>query len=271
MSAEEKGLSEALAQAGVDLAQLAEDTVVVDSVEIGEKHVSDVEKLASQYGWKPEGERTAEDFIAFALEKLPKRGKELEQMRNTIEQLKNHMTKQEEAAYQRALADLQNQRIEAIRQGDPELVAEIEQRQQQLKPNIELPEVSAFKERHGEWINSPKFEHRQMKQWLEEQDRVLANYNLTPAQHMEELEDSLHKKFPDYFKEGVTKEVVSKSNTVESGNLNNLTTEVTHKNKKYSFNDLNDAQKQAARLFEQMKVMKVDDYIKDLVKSGELK
>jgi hypothetical protein len=63
---------------------------------------------------------------------------------------------------------------------------------------------------------------------------------------------------------------VRKSPAVESGSSSGVVTErVT--SKKYNFNNLSYEQKQAARDFERMGVMKVDDYIKSLVELGELK
>jgi predicted nucleic acid-binding Zn-ribbon protein len=102
--------------------------------------VNAVDALASEYGWKPEGKKSAADYIKFALEKLPERGEalsaqsktieakesELSMMKATLEELSGHMKKQKEVAYNEAMAAFKEQKRQAILNGDVDAVDALE-------------------------------------------------------------------------------------------------------------------------------------------------
>lgn len=225
-----------------------------------------VEQLAAQYGWVPTGERSAEEFVKYALEQHPARGKELKQLHRTIEELKVHMQGQEKKAYERAMRDLQTRRQQAIAQGDVDMVNALDQEKEQLAPppsDLPHPAIVDFTERYAKYLNGVSYEEMQVADFIQKRDRELARFNLAPDEHMQKLEDHVIKQFPEYF--GQSKNAPS----VESGYGDGVSNVKTKK--KFSFADLNPEQKQCARDFERMGVMKIDEYISDLVKSGDLK
>lgn len=240
--------------------------------------LSDFEKEQVKKGWNPEGPKSAEEWANTEplYEELKKRGKQLKSMQRTIEELKEHMQKQDQIAYEKALRDIEAQRKEAIRNGDVDLVEHLDEQKQQMNVPQQQPQqpeqhpaIKEFAERHASWLNDVSYEAIQMQQWLLERDKLLASKNLPPEKHVEVIEDHLKKQFPNYFCDNI-KESVDTVDTITS-DMNSHVASPAHKNKKYTFSHLNDTQKRVARDFERMKIMSVDEYIKQLVNTGELK
>lgn len=230
-----------------------------------EKVLSGIEKLAADHGWNPEGEKTADEYIAFALENLPERGKQLKRMQKTMDSLIEHNKKQEQAAYERAKRELEEQRIEAIQRGDVATVHNIEREAQKLQPVQEThAAVVDFQERNSEWLQGTSAEDRKMQAFAFGMDNILMTEHLSPEDHMSRLEDMIKEQFPDYF--GISAKVRS---PVESGVGSNVSKNKSKKN--YTYNDLTEQQRKIAEEFEFYKIMTKEEYIKDLLKSGELK
>ena len=233
--------------------------------------LNDFEQDQKAKGWNPDGPKSAEEWARAKplYDELKTRGKELKQLRRTVDELKEHMQKQEKVAYEKALKDLQAQRVEAIQSGDVERVQEIDKAQADLpQVNDTPPAVIDFQERHNEWLTSPSFEHMQMREWVTKRDNELAQYNLSPEEHMKTLEEHLHKQFPDKFGEA-NPNPEQHIPAVESGSGDNVAAK--RGKKTFRFRDLDTYQKQAAKDFERLGVMAVEDYIKQLVDAGELK
>lgn len=231
-----------------------------------EKVLNPIEKIATDYGWKPEGKRTAEDFIKYALEKFPERGealtaqnKELFKMKAMLNELASHVNKQKELAYQ----DLVHKREQAELEGDTRTVEALKVQEQQMQPKPAA--VQEFEYRHADWLNSPQYEHVKMKRWLLEEDRVLGQYNLSPEQHMQRLEEHLHKEFPEFFGAQIEAPIAAVesegSNVVKSGSSK----------KRHTFSDLSDVQKSVAKYLKDSGTMTIEKYIDQLVKQGDLK
>lgn len=236
------------------------------------KELSDFEKEQMQKGWNPEGPKSASEWAQNEplYEELKKRGKQLKSMQRTIDELKEHMQKQERVAYEKALKELEAQRRDAIRAGDVDLVEQIDEQRQQISPQHQQqqeqhPAIKEFAERHSSWLNDVSYEAVQMQQWLLERDRLLASKNLPPEEHIKIVEEHLKKQFPSYFNDKI-EDILPITPDMGSNVASSST-----RNKKYTFSSLNDAQKQVARDFERMKIMTVDQYIKQLVDAGDLK
>lgn len=240
--------------------------------------LSSTEKLAVKHGWNPNGKKSAEDYIEFALEKFPKRGEaltiqnkkleakdgELSEMRQMLNELASHIDKQKQHAYQQAVADVDKQRQQALAAGDIAKVEKLEAHKAALKPSPAV--VEEFERNHRDWLNSPDYEHRQMKKWVLEEDRELAQYKLTPEQHIKQLETNLKKQFPSYFGE----EEVQKHSAVDSDDGSHVSKSGKVK-KTYSLSDLNPVQQSMAAYLKKTGVMKETDYIKQLIENGDLK
>lgn len=232
-----------------------------------------IEELAAEYGWNAEGEKSAEEYVKVALEKFPDQSKKIKQLFRSIDELKTHMTKSEEKAYERAKADLDAQRKDAIRQGDVDEVERLDKEREQLLPQPvqssepQIPQaILDFEERNKEWIDGTSFEDLKMQQWVEDHGKVLGRKKLPIDEHMNLLEEHLKKEFAHRFETEENTEVKSPV----SQSRQNVTGASKSKNSKITFNDLGPEQKKIARDFEQLGIMSVEQYIKDLVANGEL-
>jgi hypothetical protein len=86
--------------------------------------VSDIEKKALELGWRPKSEfHGAEDEFIDAKEfvrrqplfdKIEAQSRQLKTVTRTLNELKEHYTKVNEAAYNRAISELREQRKEAL-------------------------------------------------------------------------------------------------------------------------------------------------------------
>lgn len=234
---------------------------------------SSIETLAAQYGWSPDGEKSAEEFIKVAMDKFPDQSKKIKQLFRTVEEMKTHMSKAEKAAYERAKTELDAQRRQAIQQGDVDLVEELDRAREALPAQMEEPlhpAIADFEERHKSWLEGTSYEEMKMQQWIQDHGAILGKKRLPVDEHMAVLEDHLKKEFPNYFKADDADDDEDVVAPVAAARESS-TAKPASKNKKYSFNDLSAAQKQIARDFEAVGFMKIDDYIKNLIAHGELK
>lgn len=243
------------------------DEIEVDISNIQEVSKEDlsspIEELARSHGWNPEGEKSADEFIAFALDNLPERGKQLKRMQKTMDALVQHNRNQEQIAYERALKELTEQKAQAISRGDAVAVMNIEQQANELKPVIEPSlAVEEFQERNSTWLFGTSEEDKQMQAYTFGMDSVLMREKLDPDEHMERLEKAVREHFPEKFG-------IKPRSPVESSEGSNVSNR-PHK-KTFSVSDLSAQQRQIAEEFEFYKIMTKEQYVKDLVKSGELK
>ncbi len=263
-----------------------QDFLKADGIEIAseskpsqETSGNPIEQMALTYGWKPEGKKSAEEYIKYALDNFPERGEalskqakaienkdnELDKMKSVLDELSSHMKKQKDVAYQQALADIQSQRKQAIALGDENLVNHLDQAKANLQqdPN-RLKPVEEFRQRHGDWLNDTSFEAIEMQEWVLERDDYLAKKGLPPDQHMDLLEKHLYAKFPSYFnKDGHTNAVDSMQNSNVAGSGG--------RKKNFTLNDLTNEQRDVAQYLEKSGHLKIADYIKQLVDNGDLK
>lgn len=131
------------------------DNVVEKDIPPQEDSIEDVEK-ASKLGWKPKEEwhgsetewRSASEFLrrgeeigafmkrdlqALRSQNMTLQG-QLQEMRQTMEEFREFSAKAESRAYEKALKDLKAERRSALREGDHERVAELEEQLEELQP-----------------------------------------------------------------------------------------------------------------------------------------
>lgn len=238
---------------------------------------SETEKEAMAIGWKPDaGPKSAEEFLRAAplYNRIKKDGKKIEELEKTLHELKSLISKQNEMSYKKALKELQVQKRDAISLGDIDAVTnidnEIRSHEAALRehstpaaPPI-TPEVEAFAERHKSWLHGTSYEAHQMREFAHQRDQELTRYNMTPEEHLKVIENELKERFKNHF---VSNEVPSAA-VVES---DSAPVRSAPAKSKFSFKDLNAAQKQVAKYFSARGVMTTEDYIKQLVELGELK
>ena len=101
-----------------------------------EPEYTEAEQQALAQGWVPKDQytgsgkwRDAEEFLdrgeLFA--KIDEQNRKLRNTESTLEELKKHYRKVAETEYKRALADLKNQKKEALNEGNADLVIEIDE------------------------------------------------------------------------------------------------------------------------------------------------
>lgn len=242
------------------------------SEELVDEHMEkpqNIEELAAEYGWKAEGEKSAEEFVKVAMDKFPEQSKKIKQLFRAVDELKIHMSKTEKLAYDRAKKEIDDQRKQAIHNGDIDLVEKLDQAKSDLVPIMEKtdvhPSIVEFEERNAGWLTGTSYEELKMQQWVEAHGAILGRKRLPVDEHMLLLEDHIKKEFPDYFNDNEDiKSPVSSSRE-------NISNKSLKKGKNPTFNDLSQEQKKIARDFEDLGIMSIDNYIKDLVKHGELK
>ena len=160
----------------VDISNIHQEDEVLTKEDLTEPPI---EALARSHGWNPEGEKTADEFIAFALENLPERGKQLKRMQKTMDALVQHNRNQEQLAYDRAVKDLTEQKAQAISRGDAAAVMQIEQQANELQPTITPePAVEEFQERNSAWLFGTSEEDKQMQAYTFGMDSVLMREKL---------------------------------------------------------------------------------------------
>ncbi len=252
---------------------LSKDIEDFKDAHVETKDVSDpYEDLASSYGFKKGGERSAKEYIEYALKKLPKQKSEIDKLKIVLDELVAHNKKQDELALQKARTELEQNRLEAISRGNVEEVTKIEKKQSELSTQKqEVPsEVLAFKEKHASWLNGTSYEELEMQDFVKRRSEQLGAKDLSPAEHMRLLEDHVMKKFKDYFNRDEDSVETTKKETTQVDSSERSGT-ISPTKKRYTVKDLTSAQLMAARYLEQRGVMTLSDYIKQLVASGDLK
>ena len=173
------------------------------------------EPLAKEYGWDPNGKKSAEEYIKFALDRFPQRGEvltqqkrklehkdnELHKMRVVVDQLANDFKKSKETAYKQALADLQAQKREAISQGDVATVDKIEAAEKNLTVDQQIAEAQQNFHARNQWLQGESVEELAMQGYARKKDNELMALGLSPSEHLKRVEESVRERFSDYFNE----------------------------------------------------------------------
>lgn len=241
---------------------------IEDDSEAAEIAFNSVEEEAAAKGWKPNGPKSADEFLRAEplYEELKSRGKEIKELKSTLDELKAHMDKQKELGYKQAMQELYSARKEAIEMGDVESVdnidLQIREHEEEANTLTHNPHVQEFADNNKAWINDPSYEAQKIREFAQHRDEQLVAFNLDPSEHLRILEKDVKKEFSSYFGEDTIKSEVS---SVESD-----IAPTSPSSKKYSFKDLNADQKDCYRHFTKRGIMSGDQYIKSLIESGEL-
>lgn len=155
----------------------------------------EIRQEAARFGWKPQAEWTGapEDWVDAA--KFLARGRDyngylkkqnerlqtqIDELRDTLSAFQEHHTKVAQRAYDKALSDLKNSRKQALREGNLELVAELEDHIERAEEDAPKP-IAAPKSAPEPQVD-PTVE-REFRQWVSENSwfdkseaaRLLAN------------------------------------------------------------------------------------------------
>lgn len=179
-----------------------------------------MEQKAMEMGWRPKDEfhGDEDDFIDAKefvrrqplFEKIEAQNKQIKNVTKALETFKQHYTRVEQAAVERALTQLKNQRKDALSDGDGERfellddeikkaeakVIEIEQVKNQplVEEAVIHPEWQAFQARNP-WYNSTGY----MRKFADEVGATFASEGLAPTEVLKRVEQAVRKEFPTKF------------------------------------------------------------------------
>lgn len=197
------------------------DEDIVPGVEPENKPVelSPIEQRAVEMGWRPKEnfEGDEDDFIDAKefvrrkplFDRIEHQSKEVKNLHKALTAFKEHYTKVEEAAYNKAVKDLQVRQKDALKEGDVDsyysIQEEIDAAKEQVStakqaiPDIPQPaEVNPvfleWKTRNS-WYDSASY----MRTFADEYGTKLANQGMQPNEVLREVEKAVRKEFPNKF------------------------------------------------------------------------
>lgn len=222
-----------------------------------ERKFSDFEQKMISKGWKPDGEKSAEEWFDTGFEI---KNKHIQDLTSTVEYLKKKAERDEKEAYNRALEELKREKRAAVAASDYERLEAIEKKQANLDHETKEA-INDFMSRHSAWFNGLDYKSLKMKEVFDRKDRELTGLNLPIKKHIAVVEEYLKGEFPEYF--GAEK----MASAVEGGQSHTM----KKSKSELGFNDLSEEQKSIAKMLEKKGVMTKDKYIQELIKNGELK
>jgi hypothetical protein len=179
-----------------------------------------IELKALEMGWRPKEEfdGNEEDFVDAKefvgrkplYDKIASTSKQLKNVTQAVEALKQHNGKIEEASYQRALKELKSERKQALIEGDADKFESLDEeiktverqvdviREEQTKPIVQEepvvhPEFQNWQNKN-QWYTSVKY----MRAFADELGGRLAN-TMSPSEVLKEVEKAVRREFPNKF------------------------------------------------------------------------
>jgi len=184
------------------------------------KQHTEVELRAMEMGWRPRDEFSGEDddfidakeFVARKplYDKIAQQSKQLKNVTQAVEALKEHYGKVQETEYNRALKALKAERKQALVDGDADKfeslddeIKSVERQVDVLKKEQEVPIVKEEPTVHPEfadWQNRNRWygEVGYMRKFADELGAQLAN-TMSPSKVLAEVEKAVRKEFPHKF------------------------------------------------------------------------
>jgi hypothetical protein len=137
------------------------ETPVEGQEQIDEVRVA-AEKEAKEKGWKPKDEYDGEEWVdadeflkrAPLYKRIGTQSKRLREMEKTVTEMSGHMSKVQEAAYRKAMSDLQAKKEEAIEFADKDAVKAIDKQIGTLEKEMQ-PAAPAVDPAITAWENDP--------------------------------------------------------------------------------------------------------------------
>lgn len=225
---------------------------------------SEFERKMMEKGWKPDGEKTAEQWLDDGFEI---RGKRVDALYKTVDYLKAKLDRDEKLAHDRAVQELNAEKVRAIELSDVKRVSEIEAKQASMLDPSKRNLIAEFEQKHSDWLKGTSHQAQKMSDAAMDRFGKLLNSGLPMETQLESLENYMVGEFPDYFNK--TKQISDAPTMAVEGGQSGVVASKGRK-RSYSINDLSDDQRMIAKTLEKKGVMSIQDYIKDLVKSGDL-
>lgn len=186
-----------------------------------EAQYTEVEQRALEMGWRPktdfEGDESdfidAKEFVQRKplYDKISHQSKQLKNLTSAIEALKVHNGKVQEAAYQKAIKDIREQRSLALRDGEFEKFEQLDDELRSAEKQVEIireefskPIVKEEQEIHptfSSWLNqNPWYQStKYMRDFADDVGKELAAAGMSPEKVLEEVAKRTRKEFPHKF------------------------------------------------------------------------
>lgn len=195
---------------------------VVNTAEGGEQQAAPeytpTQLKAMEQGWKPkeqfEGEEDqfidAGEFIRRGelFSKIEHQSKEMKVMRQALEAMKQHHTKVEEAAYNRALKSLQDKRKSLLLEGEvaealalEDEIDNVKAQRTQMAQQAQLPVVPEVNPEFTQWVDRNNW-YGKDKIMRAAADRIgldLAQEGVAPSEVLKRVEKEIREAFPHKF------------------------------------------------------------------------
>jgi hypothetical protein len=257
--------------------QVTESTVVTETPEQVEVVPNKLEQSAMDQGWKPKEEwegdpddwRPAKEFVERGelFSKISGQNSEIKELRKALNYLVDHHKKVKETEYSRALTELKNMKKEALVEGDPDKVVEVDEAistlKEQQKANTESSDdVKSTRQPSPLFIDFVKqnpwyISDAEMKEFADEIG--IGYFNTHPGANETEtykhVLSRVQKQFPDRFQRKVTKQTVEGAGS-PSSNRNTSAKEYP----------LTEDERRTMMTFVRSNIMTKDEYIAELKK-----
>lgn len=163
-----------------------------------ERVYTEIEQQALANGWDPDGKKSAEEWESNTplFNRIKNLNEKVDSLTRAAEASARAAKREREEALARQRIELEEQRKQAIRQGDEETVTKIEKQQQSL-PCAALIE---FDDKYKDIFNSTEFEDVEIAQFA--RSRYEAFKGLDPEERVKKAEEHMlkfiAKNYPDY-------------------------------------------------------------------------
>ncbi len=219
--------------------------------------------------YNPKGPRSPGEFnrtgnsIAKIKEMKSHHTREMNALKRQLDELKSHMTNNEQRTIQKEAQEIQAKRMAAVEYGDKETFvaldqqfAELQQRMQYAAPpapmgvQVDLPEeVQAFYDRNKDWINGGTTEAdiildkaREFENRLRVQRASTRQPDLNEVEMAQRIEAYVHREFPDKFRNNANRSRPAAVEQVDSPRIKPV-------ENRAGLKDLNSFQREACQRF----------------------
>lgn len=269
-------------QAGAVLEQVTEENQGVSPEQTSEApQYTEIEQAAMKKGWKPkdqyDGEdwRSAREFMERGefMETIHQLKRKVKDQENTLSNVQKLMEMQVKHVREQTIKELNQQRREAIQNGDVATVEmldrEMDRRKQEFEPVDAKPaipeEAREWARKNSGWFNQNTAENKLMFQFMIDKEEEIHQQNpgIDAMEALRRAEDAVKQRFPERFQNPAqNRKSEVESNTPGTGN----------RRKTYNPSNITPEMRKLARDFVRNRVFQNEEaYYQELYKLGELK
>lgn len=240
-----------------------------------EREFTTFEQEQIKLGWDPNGKKSAEQWSADypLFKKIAQQNDKLEKVERLLENMTKERQKAEEYGYKRAMDEFEARKQAAAAKNDVgEYNKAVSEQEQYAKEEVEKrqnhPAVKAFEDKYQDILNCKPddFDALAALSDMQRVDVALGARNLPPEEHLALLDQYMQKTHKNLFNKQENDE-----NKVLAIETNTRSSSMKAQQKRFTYDNLSKEQKEIADYLKKTLGKSHDDYIKDLVKFGDLK